>query len=101
MEDPDDRAATSALALNTLTKLAVDVSNTFNCASHGFDINALPVSSAYAVFHAALSLANSGNESMSRVSNDWLRDIETLRVTLWHYSQRWKIAGIQNSFRQR
>jgi len=92
-----DNKYVSSVALTTLAKLAIDTSCTFNGATDNFDINALPVSSSYAVFQAALFLVESRRYGShpKHVSLDWRKDLEVLRLTLWHYSQRWKIAGMQ------
>lgn len=88
MKTPENWKKSSSAALDTATKMVIDIAHSHNKNITNYSIDTLPPTCSY-IIRAALKHLNTNRY----VDNEeWFRDCEALRKMLGHFNHRWSIA---------
>ena len=81
--------AISRIALNTITRMVIDIARAFNAQSKDFDIEILSPFISHVVRAAQQHIMMAGGN----MTEGWHRDFDELRRFLAFFNQRWLVAG--------
>lgn len=84
-------AEISLIALNTLTRMVIDIAYSFNNESDGFDIDMFSPAISHIVKSAQQHISTGGELRTTL----WEKDFEQLKNMLLFLNRRWNIAGTQ------
>ena len=87
------KRAFSVLALDTVTRMSLDIANTFNTNIHRYRAQSLSPNNMQIYFRGAQEHINL---SQDEDSVDWHDKIDRARRSLKYFTARWRIAGVFN-----
>ncbi|KIN03309.1 hypothetical protein OIDMADRAFT_26023 [Oidiodendron maius Zn] len=77
------------LVLSTMTRIVIDIANTFNETFDSFNIATISPSYSYLMYRAGMHVLLTADTSCKKT----LQDFYALRRCCWYFSQRWLVAS--------